>query len=375
MSPPLQEEGGLGRASRQELAGPTPGGWQEVSLPGQAPDVAPKHPDKLLHPRHWPGLGRIIGFFCVVALLAFAANAMINFGLRRIRTSDFGVSNRVMTGKINAEVVITGSSRALTHYDCRVIQKITGHTSFNIGRNGSQTDMQLAYLKAYLANDAKPRLVVHNLDLFSFLTSQEIYDSAQYLPYLDQEAIYAGVSRVYPDAWKWKYLPLYGYLVEDMRFTWILGLKGFVGYQPKEDHFLGFLPRHTPWTGDFEKYRRDNPNGVRFEIEPQGIRDLEELTKVCRDQGIQVLFVYSPEYSEMQALERNRGEVFAKFRAIADRFQVRLWDYSDSPICKNRGNFYNSQHLNAEGAEAFSADLAKRLVESGLLSPTKAGTK
>jgi len=77
----------------------------------------------------------------------------------------------------------------------------------------------------------------------------------------------------------------------------------------------------------------------------------------------------------MQALERNRGEVFAKFREIAERFQVPLWDYSDSPICQSRGNFYNSQHLNADGAEAFSADLAKRLVESGLLSPTKAGTK
>jgi len=97
--------------------------------------------------------------------------------------------------------------------------------------------------RPYLAHNTQPRLVVHNLDLFSFLTSHEIYDPAQYLPYLDQEAIYAGVRRVYPEAWKWKYLPLYGYLVEDMRFTWILGLKGFVGYQPKEDHFLGFLPR------------------------------------------------------------------------------------------------------------------------------------
>ena len=210
MSSPVQEEGEeLERANRQESKGPMPGGWREAPAPTDTGDEGPRRPDRLLHSRHWPGLGRIAFFFCIVALLANAVNGLINFGLRRIRTSDFGVSNQVMSGRVNADIVISGSSRALTHYDCRVIQEITGHTTYNIGRNGSQTDMQLAYLKAYLAHNAKPGLVVHNLDLFSFLTSHEIYDPAQYLPYLDQAAIYAGVKRVYPDAWKWRYLPLW----------------------------------------------------------------------------------------------------------------------------------------------------------------------
>jgi hypothetical protein len=276
----------------------------------------------------------------------------------------------MMTGSVNAEILITGSSRALVHYDPRIIETTTGRTAFNIGRNGSQTDMQLAVLKAYLENNAKPKLVVHNLDLFSFVTSREIYDAAQYIPYLNSSALYTGARRVYPHAWKWKRLPLYGYLVEDMRFTWITGLKGFFGIHPPEDHFLGFLPRHSPWTGDFDKFVRENPTGVKFDIEAQGVKDLTELLDVCRKNTIPVLLVYSPEYSEMQNIERNRDEIFAIFRNLSEQFGISLWDYSDSPLSTHRNNFYNSQHLNANGARAFSTIFAQQLRSSGMLSGT-----
>ncbi len=313
------------------------------------------------------GLARIIAFVGLFTAVSFATDWAVNHGLRNISQSDYGVSNRLMTGRANAEIVISGSSRALTHFDSRIIQSITGRTTFNIGRNGSQTDMQVAFLKTYLRHNAKPKLVVHNLDLFSFVTSREIYDPAQYLPYINEEAIYTAVRRIYPDAWKWKYLPLYGYLVEDMRFTWIRGLAGLVGIQPEEDHFQGYLPRYSRWTGDFERYKRDNPAGVKFEIEPQGVRDLREIAEVCRSQGIPLLFVYTPEYYEIQQLESNRLEVFGKFHEICHEFQVPLWDYSESPISKDRSNFYNSQHLNAEGANAFSIDVAHRLAQSSFL--------
>jgi hypothetical protein len=315
------------------------------------------------------GLIKMACFFGLIVSLVFALNAMINSGLHRIGTSEFGVWNKIVQGQISAEIVISGSSRALTHYDPRIIQQTTGRSTFNIGLNGSQTDMQLARLKAYLRHNRKPKLLVQNLDLFSFATSHEIYDPSQYVPYLKEDSIYAGVRRVYPYAWKWKYLPLYGYAVEDMRFNWMIGLKALAGIQPREDQVDGYQPRDTPWTGDFEKYRDANPNGVTVETEAQGVRDFEDLLSLCAQQGVPALIVYSPEYYEMQTLERNRAEIIGKAREIAGRFRVPLWDYSDSPICRNRANFYNSQHLNEKGAVAFSEEFAKRLAEPGNSGP------
>jgi hypothetical protein len=226
--------------------------------------------------------------------------------------------------------------------------------------------MQVAVLKAYLQGNTKPKLVIHNLDLFSFVRSREIYDPAQYMPYLSNEAIYEAVSKIYPAAWKWKYLPLYGYLVEDMRFTWMKGLKALMGIQSPEDHFHGYVPRHISWTDDFEKFKQANAKGITFQIEPAGVEDMRAIAQLCRDYGVPLLFVYSPEYLEMQSLERNREEVFARFMSIALEFGVPLWDYSDAPIGRSRENFYNSQHLNAQGSTLFSADLGTRLLGPGL---------
>ena len=78
--------------------------------------------------------------------------------------------------------------------------------------------------------------------------------------------------------------------------------------------------------------------------------------------------VYSPEYQEMQELEKNRTEIMTTFRDVSRRFNVPFWDYSDSPLSKQQRLFNNSQHLNAEGAKAFSTDLARRLSVSGIPS-------
>ena len=304
---------------------------------------------------------RLGGFLALVAVIALVTNAIITIGLRGIKTSAFGASNLIMQGKVNAQVVITGSSRALVQYDPRAIEAASGRTAFNLGRNGAQTDMQVAFFKAYLAHNRKPEIVLHNLDAFSFVTSREVFDPAQYMPYIDDPSLYTALHKINPAIWKSRYVPLYGYVVEDMNFTWIRGLTGFFGWSPPEDYFLGFNPRHQYWTTAFESYKAANPKGVSFAIEPTGIEDIEDLIRTCEQNGIQLILVYAPEYGEMQTLTSNRAQIFAKFQDLADRYHVPLWDYSNWEYKDNHEYFYNSQHLNITGAAVFSADLALRL--------------
>lgn len=312
------------------------------------------------------GAVRLLMFLCLTLVTCVVTDHLIRRGLRTIKTSSFGVFNRIVDGQINADIIISGSSRALNNFDPRVIQRQTGRTTFNIGIDGSQTDMQLAVFKTYLRHNAKPSLLIHSLDSFAFVTSRSGVAVGQYLPYLDEDAIYQALSAVDANTWKARYVPLYGYAV-DMGFTWWAGLRGLLGWNPREDRYSGFGPRHAHWTGEFDRYRQDRPNGVRFEIEPEGVRDFEELMALCKDRGIPVLLVYSPVYYEMQALEKNRDEIFTLFTEIAQRYDAALWDYSRSPISFRTEYFVNSQHLNAEGAAMFSADLAATLVGSELV--------
>jgi len=313
---------------------------------------------------------RLAAFFLVCVAALYATDRGIDAGLRRIQTSDFGIFNRLVSGHINAEILITGSSRALSHYDSRIIQQATGYETFNIGLNGSQTDMQLAVLKTYLRHNRRPSLLVHNLDSFAFETThQAAFFPGLYLPYLNEEPLYETLEHIDRNIWKSKQLPLYGYAVEDMNFTWLAGLGGLIGWNPPENRRLGFEPRYTSWTGDFESFKRRNPDGIRFPIEPEGIAVFEALLRLCRELGIPVILVYSPVYHQMRALERNREEVFARLHELAERYGASLWDFGGSPIALDRAYFYNSQHMNADGAARFSEDLAEALVHAEWVKP------
>ena len=308
------------------------------------------------------GCSRIFAFFAFVGVLAFSLHKTIDFGIRGINKSEFGVWNNIVDGRINADILIAGSSRALTHYDSRIIEAITNKRTYNIGLNGSQTDMQNARIKTYLEHNKKPLLIIFNLDLFSFQVTQGgVYNPGQYIPYLNQRPLYHALKQIDPEIWKSRYIPLYGYAVEDLRLIWTFGLLSLLSSPKSEDHFQGFKPRYTKWSEDFARFKKNNPKGVRFGIETQGINEMEKLMNLCKNNKIPILLVYSPEYVEMQKITRNRKEIFKLFLELSNRFSTQLWDYSGSRISAKRINFYNSQHLNNIGANLFSLKVATRL--------------
>jgi hypothetical protein len=328
----------------------------EKSVENQTPSEETK---VTLPPRK--AVRRIVSFFAILMILTFITDGVITSGLRRIKTSAFGASNQIMHGKVNAQIVITGSSRATAHYDPRIIEAVTGRSAFNLGRNGSQSDMQVAFLKAYLAHNQKPLVVIHNLDAFSFQTTREVYDPVEYTPYLYDRELYNALHKIDPKIWKTRYVPLYGYVVEDMKFTWTLGLRGFFGWSPPEDYFRGFNPRSKKWSDDFEHLKANNPNGVKFDVERDGLEVMSDLIQVCRQNGIDLIFVYSPEYNEMQSMTSNRTAIFKQFHELADSGGVPFWDYSNWKHASDQDFFQNSQHLNSIGAAVFSDDLANQL--------------
>lgn len=312
---------------------------------------------------------RIAAFALFAALIAALVHTTIRHGLRRVATGGFGATNRIVQGRAPAELVITGSSRALVHYDPRILSAATGLSAFNLGRNGSHTALQLALLRTHLRHNPAPRLVVHNLDLHSLATPTEIHDPGQYLPYLEEPEIYAEVRAVHPTAWAWRHLPLYGHAVADPRLHWMEGLARLTGLERPETLIAGFEPRPWSWTGEFDRFAAKASSGYEVARDDRGRDQLAALLQLCRERGIGVVLVFSPEYAAVRPLQLNRTAILAEISALAAAARVPLWDFSDSPLCADRRFFYNSQHLNAAGAEAFSRELAHRLVSTGYTAP------
>ena len=55
------------------------------------------------------GVARLLSFFVMLLVAIAAADRLVGAGLRSIETSSFGVFNRIVEGRINATVLVTGS--------------------------------------------------------------------------------------------------------------------------------------------------------------------------------------------------------------------------------------------------------------------------
>ena len=316
------------------------------------------------------GLLRICLFFCIGVIAAYTANEFIERALKRVNSGEIGVWNQIVRGEINAEILISGSSRGLAHFDSRIFQQELGKETYNISLNASRADLQLARLKTYLAHNKKPEILIQSLDIHSLAITREIYDPGQFMSFLDEAPLYEALRDLEPATWKWKHVPLYGYAVEDLRYSWLYGsVEAFLGRSADSRRKKGFDPRYRKWTGEFEAFRKANPNGVIIDFEPHGVEVMGELAELCDSEGIRLILVFSPEYFEMVLLAVNRVEIFEAFNILARESDLLFINYSEHEMSKDQTNFYNSQHLNASGAKAFSLDLAMKLRSEGLGSP------
>jgi hypothetical protein len=294
-------------------------------------------------------------------LLALFLHLALDLGMRRIRYGTFGAFNRVARGQVNAEIVVAGSSRAHVHYDPEVIQAATSMTTFNLGREGAQTIVHAAILRHYLAHNRKPRLIIENADLHSLGYSYELYEPAQYMPYLHDPALYSLAKRI-PVLQKAYYLPVYGYVIDDVEFLHYLGLRALFGIQPPEIYRNGYFAKDANYSGAFLRAMLRNRKSLTYSSEPRCVEEMGLLLDEAKTRGIPCILVFSPVYREHLTLVDNLPEVMANLADVARRHGALFWDFSDlSPISGSSEYFADSSHMNRQGATLFSKILGQRL--------------
>jgi hypothetical protein len=298
-------------------------------------------------------------FAAIGVLIAFVLQEALIAGIKRYPYGNVGIMNSIMTGQVNASVLVSGSSRAMYHYDVRIIEEQTGQSAYNIGRDGTKLHEQLALLRLYLKHNRPPQFLIQNVDITAFQPNDDITDPKQYVAWLSDPDIYGPLASQKRYYMAYKMSPLFALAATGGMRDAVLGLLR-VNADGKSE-YKGYSPQRLSWNEDFSRFQVLHPEGLSWKIDPAKKHNLEELLELCRKNKIQVVLVYSPDFHETQKFFRNRNETQETFREIADRFQVAFWDYSKDPICNDVSYFYNSQHMNVRGASLFSTSLARRL--------------
>ncbi|MEO7329139.1 MAG: hypothetical protein ABI193_11200 [Minicystis sp.] len=291
-------------------------------------------------------------------LLAFALDAFLTHGLRRMPQWNPAVWSTMARGETNADLVIIGSSRALVHFDCETISEITHASCVNLGVNASRPNIQSPVLELYLQRNRAPRLIVISADIAT-LASATDFNQSEFLPHLDEPILFNAFARIKPELYADRYLPLYA--LSQLGTPALLdSLHGWLGRTGEpERRPTGWSPMNLTWDGNLEAFIKENPQGKDFDRTDEGAAQLAALLERARASGAKVVVAYPPELAEWVPFATNRAEILAELRAITAAKGAAYLDYTASPLTRSRENFYNSTHLNADAARRFSADFAR----------------
>ncbi len=291
----------------------------------------------------------------VLAVLLWAVDAAVGAGCRflqgRAKGGDTGRLNYI-ADEMEDEILVFGSSRALRHYDPRILADSLGLTCCNCGEIGN--GIIHCYGKYRLFRDRYvPRVIVCDITPAVDLSGRE--DNEKYLSWLRCFYDREGIDSIFWDVdaaerWKMrsmmrKYNEKFVHLAVDA-YSPVAAFEG--DYHPLEGT-IAYEPKSGEAGANPEAFR---PDGLKLEYWRRLVSD-------CEARGTRLVFMVSPKYDPDEPASH-----FEPFRRLAREEGIPfLSHYDDSAFTGKRCYFKDNWHLNRKGAEAYTKVVASELKE------------
>lgn len=303
-------------------------------------------------------------FFAILFAVLKSLDVFISTGLKKSQSFFFVDWNSIYSGKINADIIVNGNSKAWHHVSPKILDSICNMSSYNLGIDGYDFIMQKAKYDVYLNHNTSPKVVIHIIGINTLVMRDDLFQKEQFAPYLTDTIIKNATS-------KYKGYSFFDYHVPLLRYAGqyklipnsVISLLGFSDTQKYKNKYKGYEAYNKSWDGTFDTFIAANPNGKSFDINSNSLKLFKNYLETEKQNNTKIFLVYSPTYFESHSYVLNRNEIIKTFQDIAYNTNISFLDYSNLELTKDKSYFYNSQHLNKKGAELFSKILATDLVE------------
>ena len=252
-------------------------------------------------------------------------------------------------------VVVLGASRAKHHYKPSVIDKETGLTSYNYGRDGRNIFNQYIIANELLSHaSVKPKifiLEVASIDIEDTPGWNGEKLSNLFPLYKKNTEVREIVDREDPESgFALKYINLYRY--NSSLFDYLKNLSA----SHNGDILKGYTPLYSEWPDDAEILDESE----NFSLYPWKEVYLKKLIELSKDNDVKIVFYNSPDFKIVkfqQAWE-------SKIEAICAEYNVSFINHAhDSLFLSHREWFNEPFHLNDKGASEYSSIVAKEINE------------
>lgn len=305
----------------------------------------------------------ILKFIFLSLIVAFFLQIVCDNGLKKINNSIYNEWSKILGGKINADVLIMGSSRAVVSYNTEIVSRMSGLESYNLGFNAGGENLQLEKLKLYLKLNKKPKIIIQNIDQAHFGFNQELPEETQFIPFLGNNDLKAFLAKYDPKYNYLEYIPLLKY--NNNQYVFFEGIvSNFKSVIPNNLIFNGFVPVN-------KKFKLDKHNLINLEkvkIEKQNISGKIDIMLKFYSENLNkdsfVFFVWAPEKVERLDPKFLNSKMYIKkilknkIKANSNYFFI---DMMDNPISYDQNCFYDTFHLNNYGAKIFTTELVQNI--------------
>jgi len=307
----------------------------------------------------------IKGFFFVSIslLLLYTLQCIVNKGLKKSRMQYYATWNDIYDGKINADVLICGESRAKLTYSPRILDSVLGMDCFNLGINGAHLPLQMARLKIYLQHNKKPKYIIQSVDFHTLCDEDHLVDYDQFLPYLD-DTVLTNVINGYKERFTIPelYFPMFRYnnhlnLVKEGIFCYF-GFKN----RASSNLYKGFAGASFAFDDFFIKDMHKDADAIKNCIDPKIAEQFEDYLKFCKANDIKLVFVYEPVMKEVSYLvQPDSSAITRALTGYAKEYNIPFLMYFNDSIGLHKELFIDHVHLRGNGAEIFSREVAQDL--------------
>ena len=252
--------------------------------------------------------------------------------------------HKYVTDKVNEDILIFGSSRAIHHYNPQIITDSLGMTCYNCGQDGNGIVL-FCGMWQMIKERYRPKMIIYDLT-----PEFDIYEgdaNQRYLGWLRADYDRPRVKEIFSDidhTEKYKMMSmLYRYNSKFMQ-----NVTDYVHPIFKIEG-NGFLP--IPGSLDTLKIRQDNKS-KNVVVDKQKLDYIAEFINDTKD--IRKVFVFSPIWYGLDE------ETKIYVREICEEEKIPIVDFSnDSKYVHSNQFFSDGSHLNSRGADEFTKDLIK----------------
>jgi hypothetical protein len=294
--------------------------------------------------------------FAVSLLIAGAASWLTNKGLQKSHVDFYGKMNAASDTTTHTKLVIIGSSRALVHFDTRILDSVTGLASYNYGLNAASIKTCFNTISYVLHYQKQAKLVLLNIDYNLFDLSTDPYKDAYYYPF---EKNMPGFLTSDNGSNKFLHrLTVFDISLYD-DYTKYAALDGWLRPHRKlEGSFNGYTPNN-----DFTDFKIPvvNPSQkTNITLSDSGFKQLNDIINLCKKEQVQLALLVSPYYKGCfpDVYFTNYYSIIEAVKQTAIKNKVVFIDYSALPSLSDKKYFYNCNHLNTTGAGLYTAIVA-----------------